>query len=427
MAVLLALCLPEQASFYILGLRLTLTRLIFLLLTPMLIAKSAQRISSGRYRYSNADLLFLTTGIWMILAPANIDGLIPALNHAGPEVLEFCVAYMATRVLLSEHGHALAFTNLLCRVISVVAWVGLLDTITGRYFTHELAQRLSGYVQPGGETVWADAYRLGFLRAAGPMEHPIWFGFICVIGLLLAISTEMRYRKFIILSSSIGVIAAISSAPIQCFLLGIGLFAYDRILKNVTFRWSALIGAAALAMVTIYVVTNSPIGFIISHFTLDPSSGYYRVYTWDMVTPYISQSPWFGLGFGLLPEEINHSIDELWLVLAIHYGWPGSILVGLSIIVAGSARTRGAKIKLTEAERKLGTTLGIVTFLTIYLAFTVDILGILWTLTGLLAGVSVHLGELGRLGNAQRSNAAPRPLVTARYTDLIRPSAMKNG
>ena len=91
-------------------------------------------------------------------------------------------------VLLSEHGQALAFTNLLCLVISAVAWVGLLDTITGRYFTHELAQRLSGYVQPGGETVWADAYRLGFLRAAGPIEHPIW------LVLFASLACSLRYR-----------------------------------------------------------------------------------------------------------------------------------------------------------------------------------------------------------------------------------------
>ena len=406
--ILFTLFLPQELSFYILGLRLTVTRLIFLLLTPVLVVKLFQKLSSGRYRYLHSDLFFVLTAIWMIYAPANVDGLIPALNHAGPEVLEFCVAYAVTRILLSEHGHALSFVDLLCRVIAIVALIGLLDPLTGRYVTHEFARKLVDLV-PAGSIEWDDAYRLGLLRATGPIEHPIWYGFICGIGLLIAASVPIRWRRFVILSCSLGVIYSLSSAPLQVVFLGLCLLAYNHLMSRVPFRWAALIGVGVIGIVTVFLISNSPIGYIISHFTYSPQSGYYRVWTWYSVIDIVSRSPWYGLGYGLVPDadDINHSIDALWLVLAIHAGWPAAYLVGLSILAAGSVSTSGAKIDLTSVETKLGTTLGIVSFLTLYLAFTVHLLGILWTLTGLLAGLSAHLGELGRLRNP-RGNAITR-------------------
>ena len=116
-----------------------------------------------------------------------------------------------------------------------------------------------------------------------------------------------------------------------------------------------------------------------------------------MVGLYVSQSPWFGLGYGVMPEEINHSIDSLWLVLAIRSGYPGAVLVALSLFGAAAVLTGGRKFGLTPVESKLATTLGILLFLTAYLSFTVHLWGTSWILTGLLIGTKAHLSELGYL------------------------------
>jgi hypothetical protein len=391
--ILIVLWLPQETSFYIFGLRLTATRLIFLLLAPALIVKFGQRLSSGRYRFILSDFLFLFAGFWMIYAPANVDGLVPALNHAGPDVLELCIGYLATRLLLSEHGQALAFADLLCKAIAIVALIGLLDTLTGTYITRELARRLTGNVF-WSVIEWSDSRRMGLLRATGPIEHPIWFGFICTIGLLIAISVPIRARGFAILLCGIGAVISLSSAPLQCAVMGVGLVAYDRLLSRFSFRWLALMMLGAGAVAAAYMISNNPIGWIISHLIYDPYSGYYRVWTWDQVTLYVSTSPWYGLGFGILPDPIKHSIDSLWLTLAIHSGWPGCILVAVSIVAAGSVSTGGNRTNLMPAEARLGTTLGIIAFLTLILAATATLLGTLWVLTGMLAGVKAHLGDL---------------------------------
>jgi hypothetical protein len=116
-----------------------------------------------------------------------------------------------------------------------------------------------------------------------------------------------------------------------------------------------------------------------------------------MVGLYVSQSPWVGLGYGERPEEINHSIDSLWLVLAIRSGYPGAVLVALSLFGAAAILSKGRKSDLTPVEAKLATTLGILLFLTAYIACTVHLWGTSWILTGLLIGTKAHLSELGYL------------------------------
>jgi hypothetical protein len=183
----------------------------------------------------------------------------------------------------------------------------------------------------------------------------------------------------------------------MCIFLGFGLLIYNRVMSAFRFRWLLLVIAGVLAAVAVFLTTNSPVGFIISHFIYSPASGYYREWTWDRVIFFVSQSPWYGLGYGPAPDDINHSIDSLWLVLAILSGYPGAVLVALSLIGAVSLSANGRNVNLTPVELKLTTTLGILIFLIWYIAFVVHLWGSSWILAGLLAGARAHLGELGRL------------------------------
>jgi hypothetical protein len=393
--IVIGLFLPEELSFYMFGLRLTVIRLICLFVAPVLLAKGIQKISSGNYRFVLSDLFVISAGFWLIYAPANVDDSMSALNHAGPLVLEFCVAYLTTRILLSEHGQALSFAAMLCRAIAIVALVGVLDPLTNHRFAHDLVAQLTAPMHNIDD--WTDAYRLGLLRATGPIEHPILFAFISTIGLLVALSIPVRGRPFVIVSCALGTVLGLSSAPIQTMLFGLCLLAYNHLLSKSSYRWSVLIIAGAAGIIAAFLISNNPVGFIIANLTFTAESGYYREWTWHMVGLYVSQSPWFGLGYGELPDEINHSIDSLWLVLTILSGYPGAVLVALSLVGAGPILTRGRNADLTPAESKLGTTLGIVLFLALYLGITVHMWGSTWILIGLVIGMKAHLSELGYL------------------------------
>ena len=392
----LAIFLPVELSFYIFGFRLTAARFILLASIPFLLGILGRKVAIGRYRFVASDLFVVLTGFWLIYAPSQIDGLSSALNHSGPDVLEFCIPYMSTRLALREHGEALKFVDLLCQMIVVVALLGLLDSLTNSYLTHNLLRQLTGFNGPNIND-WTDHYRFGVLRATGPIEHPILFGFICSSGLAIATNVRVSGRIFVLASCVVGAILSFSSAPLQGCLLILVLLAYAKLMGNIPFRWALLIGLTAGAVLLAVLVSNSPIGFIISHLIYDPTSGYYRYWTWQTVIPYVSDSPWHGLGNDSIPTEISHSIDSLWLVLSIHAGVPGAILVCLSLIGAASLPTNGPRVKLTEEESRLGTSLSIFIVITLCISFSVDLWGSAWILTGVLAGTRAHLGELGRL------------------------------
>jgi hypothetical protein len=401
--IVCGLFLPEELSFYIFGLRLTVIRLLFLVLTPFLAAKFLQKLAAGRYRFIASDFLVIAAGCWLIYAPANVDDTFSALNHAGPTVLEFCGGYFVTRLLLSELGAAISFASAFCLAVAIVAWVGTLDPLTNHRFIHDLAAQLTEPMHSFLD--WSDAYRFDLLRASGPIEHPILFGFVCAIGLLVAVAIPVRARLFVIVSCFLGTVISFSSAPIQIMIMGLILLAYDKLFSQLRYRWSILIAVGIAGIVAAFTFSNNPVGFVISHLTFSPESGYYREWTWHTVNLYVAQSPWFGLGFGQRPEEINHSIDSLWLVLSIEAGIPGAVLVGLSFIGAKPILTGGRKPDLTSEEIRLRSVIGIVLFLTLYITFTVDLWGSAWITIGLLLGLRAHLSELGYL--ARPLGAAP--------------------
>jgi hypothetical protein len=392
--ILLTLFIPQELSFFIAGLRLNLTRVIFIVLTPLLFSRVIRKMGTGRYRFVASDLFVILASIWMFVGPTVTTSFGDALVHSGPIVLEWLIAYLATRVLLSGDGDSLQFMNLLCLVIAFVALDGLLDTATGRYFTRELFADLGGYVEFYND----DRYRFGLQRATGPLEHPILFGFTCAIGLLFASAIEIRRRMFCIAACALGVIISFSSAPQQCALMGSGLLIYSRMFSGLPRKWFLLSLPPIVAAVSLFLATDTPFGHIFGFVTLDPSTAYFRLFIWNAVGPVILANPYFGI----LPSDYEYqgSVDSVWLHLSLIYGMVCSIFVGASLIGCCSLPTDNARARLSHTEERLGTILGIVMFVTIFMGFTVDFWGDTWILIGLLVGVRAHLGELGQLNRA---------------------------
>jgi Kef-type K+ transport system membrane component KefB len=97
-----------------------------------------------------------------------------------------------------------------------------------------------------------------------------------------------------------------------------------------------------------------------------------------------------------MPDEINHSIDSLWLVLSIQFGYPGAIIVAVALLTAGPLRRAG---KLAPREAGLAVVVGIALFLTFFMGFTVHMWGTSWVLSGLLLGLKAQLTEFSYLAN----------------------------
>lgn len=391
--IILSLFLPDQLSIFIAGLRLTEVRLVLLFLTPLVFLHLIKQFQSGRYRFVLSDLFVALTSLWMFVGPAVTDGFVESFVHSGPTVLEFLIAYMSTRLLLSKPNLALAFVNMLCIVLAVVGLTGLLDAATGDFFIRKL---IAQFGIPAHEWIInQDSFRFGLRRAAGPLEHPILFGFVCAIGFLFAISIKVRARKFCIFGCLLGVLLSGSTAPMQVTLMGISLFVYSKLFKSLSSKWILLWAAIAAFCGMIFMSTNTPFGHLIDFFTIDPSTGYYRLYIWRSVGPAILENPYFKVLAGTY--DYSGSVDSIWLVLSLDYGMVCAILTALSMFGSCSRPTRGYRTNLPEVEKDVARTATIIILLAMFMGITVDLWGSSWVLLGLLVGLRASLGAAGAL------------------------------
>jgi hypothetical protein len=396
-----AIFIPEPLSFFIGAVRLSAARVILLVAIPVILFSSGAPAGSIPHRRPLSDFLFPLAAAWMVLAFAASTDLVTGLKSGGVDALELLMPYAVMRYLLRDERQVHAIIRLFCLLAAVSGLLGLLDTFTGTFVLREGLSRLTGYsstADMAGQLYWLQrSYRLGLPRATGPIEMPIVFGIMNCYGLMLSGDLAGWRRWFCRLGCGIGLFISLSSGPWLATMIGFSLFAYRRAMARFPRRWPLIIGTGSAVLVLFYMAHPDPWGFIFNHLTLDASSGYYRMVTWQVGGASVLQNPLFGIGLRdfYRPEStwIGSSVDTLWLELALKVGIPGSLLTGLALIGA-SSRLSPTALGIGERGKKLAETLGIVTFLTIFQGFTVDYWGAVWVTIGMLAGIRACLGEL---------------------------------
>lgn len=118
---------------------------------------------------------------------------------------------------------------------------------------------------------------------------------------------------------------------------------------------------------------------------------------WRFAGTEISNSPWFGIGLKdwSRPPGMSFSVDSIWLVQALTFGIPASLLLGLTLI---SATFRNA---ISSADRaldpyleKLRTGLTAVLLMIAFIGCTVHFWGAMLTFLGVLIGIRTTIEEL---------------------------------
>ncbi len=392
--------IPEEASFFFGERRMTVTRILLLLITPAIPFRFGQLIAQGKYRFVWSDLLVPVAGFWMFVGPIEIDGFDHAVVASGISALEFCIPYFAARLYLSERGQALALVRVICITIATVGFLGIFDEIARRFWLKETIGSLTGYVLPELETT--DLFRGFMFRATSTLEHPILLGTACIYGLLMSTALRGGARKFAIAGSVTGIVLAVSSAPLLGALIGFATMIYEKITVGLPFRWTIAITAILAAATALFVLHHDPLGFLISHFTLDPGTAWYRALQWDCAGGLVLQSPIYGIGFSdewVSICSLAPTINSLWLRAAMTFGIPGSVPIFLSY-VSGSSVLIGIQdtsLNLTKRERWLAFVLTIVTLVAIIIGITVFYWGTVYILTIFLTAIRAHLGAFGAL------------------------------
>ena len=414
--LIFALFLPEGFSFFIGDFRLSIARVLIVVLTIQATAQYFRKIS--RVVFVPSDFFAIAAGFWIVLAASVIQGPVDGLKSGGILALEFTGSYCIFRHLLGPINSSVRVMTFACKLLFLIVPLAVLDPLTGKLFTYEFTKALTGYTSSAWE--WAMAtnadtmYRNGFVRAMGPLEHSILFGAACAwLGTLaICMFPSRRVGWSIAATAVIGILVSQARGPLLAYVLSIALVVFYYVTIRFNARWKVLGSLLLVGIVVLCVASGNPLATLLRLTGIDEATRWYRQAIWEAVIPMLlDQSPMFGLGIGTEWDWQRYglageSVDAFWLRTAMTQGIPASFLVMLTLLGGYWSGPLDRSPYLTHEERRLSVALGIVTFAAIFLGFTVHFWGTCWILMAVFAGTRANLVE----ANVNRQRAARVPV-----------------
>jgi len=369
---------------------------VILLLIPALV----MLFSRGRNRIAS-DYFAIAAAIWMVASTAFNNGFRP---YVGAEALEFIGAYMVGRAFVFGPSNFETFVRALRPITVTIIVLAVFDVLLGRYVT------LDSFGVPNFV-----AGRFGWVRASSVFEGAEHYGTFCVAAAAIFLYAERGISRFVYVSLCyFGCALSLSSGPMFGLAIVTAVSCYDRIMKGYVWRWKVLITVIALFLGGIFLISNHPIAWILTHFTLDSQTGFFRLGTWNFALPLIDQSPFVGHGVVSLGEPGDaliylKSVDSLWLLEALRYGLPAVILLLMTMF---SPLLKGAPA-IGMGHPQTGLTLAIVA--TALIGLTVHFWDATWLFLNLCVGIRASLAEyqsreIWRAGLADRARGFSFPM-----------------
>ena len=381
--VLIGIAIPSSINVYLGDAKFTPARIfICLLLLPAL----AELFRRGRH-LGASDALVCTMAIWMFVAASQTDH---SWSSTAALIIEFCAGYIVARAYFFGRPALETFVRVLEAITLVIIALAALEHVT----QHNIVT-LFGLPDLGHE------YRYGLLRASSTFPHPILYGTFCACAGAVFLYSEQSFLRRIWYGGLcfLGCVLAMSSAPLLAFMIVLSAYFYDRILGEYRWRWRLLVTVMCAFFAAVFMIANKPVSWIVAHLTLDPSTGYFRVATWDSALYYIGFSPYVGYGFGThAPQDDffgNASVDCVWLAMALRFGIPLVILVLLANIASfRSNHSSSARHSDDPYVSNLCTGFTVALVVLMFVGLTVHYWNNLWMFWGICLGIRASLEEL---------------------------------
>jgi hypothetical protein len=400
--LLIGLIVPAwEVMIYVAGAKFTVGRIgVMLLLVPAVFTL----LGKGR-RLMLPDLFVCAMAAWYVGAGLYTDGA-GALSSAGAEAVEFLGGYAAGRAFFIRPEALRAFLSVLKPLAFTAVVLGMADTITGRMFIHETLASLL-HVAPIVST-----FRGSGVRAASTFDHAIQFGaFCCLVGAMLLYSERNVVKRIVYVGICFaGTILSWSSSGLMSFAMILAAYAYDRLLGQYPRRWTVFWAAIAVIYLAIMLTTIHPLGWVLTHLTLEPESGYYRLMEWDTATGYISAAPWTGYAFRTFPEAELYSVDCVWLAVALRFGIPASLflmLANLTAILPNGSAPQDPAAEPFMSQMRAAFTVVLVMFM--FIGITAHYWNYIWIFWGICIGIRASLRERTYVAS-NRSASYSRPV-----------------
>lgn len=335
------------------------------------------------------DFLVFATVAWMLIATFSASG-ISEIPTAGGDGLDFLGGYLISRAYFCDERSLDTFVRVLKVFVIIAIAFALADNLSGRLITHDMFTAIFGAAPYQGE------FRNGWVRAASTFPHPILFGIFCALtaAVLIYWETGALRRNVAVGVCFFGCVLSLSSAALMTFLMVLVFFSYNRLLRHYWWRWLVLWIAIGTFVLAVCLAAEHPLQWVLSHLTLDPQTGYWRILIWDTASGYVDQSPWVGYAYQKTGNWIlDGTVDSIWLVYTLRFGIPMVILFFFATLTSFFPSRRSARrddFHMDQMRRAF--TLVLVMF--IFTGLTVHFWNFMLMFWGLCLGIRASLREL---------------------------------
>lgn len=386
--LLIGIATPATMTIFIGGAKFIPGRIVIcLLLLPALF----ELFRKGRHLVAS-DLFACLVSAWIVGATFDTDP--DSWSSGFALVVEFLGGYIVARAFFFGRPALQAFVGALKFVAVIVIALAALEHLTQHIITYNVVAALWGLPH------FTPEYRYGLLRAFSTFPHPILYGTFCVVAGTIFLYSERSVLGRILYAGGcfFGCVLAVSSAALISFMIVISVYSYDRIMRRYPWRWHVLVTGSCAVLVMVFVLANKPVSWIVSHLTLDPSTGYFRVATWDSAFYYIGLSPYVGFGFeahGVIGDFFgNASVDSVWLALALRFGIPVIVFLFLANVATfyrSGLSAGGRQSDPYMSRMRTAFTLVLVVFM--FTGLTVHYWNNIWMFWGICIGIRGSLRE----------------------------------
>lgn len=276
-----AILLPAGLAVQLGSVALPPYRLATLLLLPFAFAEMVRR----RISLTVPDILIIAGSFWGLGAMIVTSGIADGIEAGGSFVVDGLGCYLIGRAYLTDVRRLRKLLVAILPGVLVITVILVIEAVS-----HKL---LIAPLFPQRAALW-NLYetRFGLLRARAVFPHSIAAGLF--MGSLLSLYFMSRLGRS---GRNLGVLAASGA-----------LFT----------------GRGAIRT-------------LINFLAFDKGSAYYRLLIWTYGTASVEKHPLFGIGNAALPRPrwmLRETIDNHWLALAVRYGLPTAVLIGLGVMTA---------------------------------------------------------------------------------------------
>jgi len=278
-------------------------------------------------RFTIIDAFMLIFALWMMLTLIYHHGA-SRIPYAAIYSIELLGGYVFGRILIRNIGEYKRFIRYFLFALLVMLPLAVDELFNARMLLSDI---FAPFFQVEVQT---KIYRLGLARVQVAFPHSILFGLFCSLAmastyyLFKGSAVRLLPRMALVIGMTL---MSLSSAPMLSLMLQGAMIVWDKLTNG---KWKLLVILFVSVVAFLELASNrGAVVIMIENLTLDPITGWTRIYIWQFGSEAVRQNMLLGIGLNdwNRPEWLTPSVDNFWLVLAMRHGLPCFLFLSAAI------------------------------------------------------------------------------------------------